>query len=323
LERRFGVEEVQGPDRVWVSDITYVPTREGWLYLATVLDLGTRRVVGWNMGETLEVELATGALGMALAQRRPGRGLLHHSDRGVQYAAHAYREILERHGAVASMSRKGNCWDNAVAEAFYSTLEFELIEGADWQTRAQARRAIFSYIEGWYNRERLHSSLGYLSPVEYERRLALTVRAAQTACPSSRGKPKGAVPVPADVAVHLVGGIEAVACDEALGEAERHGGVVRPLSRLQAERSVADHVGDRGEGAGIPEFDGGAECVADGEADQGAAEVVAGIGGHGRARAFPGRSAGARHRVGVIARRQDRWGQRSTSPMASSGETLP
>jgi len=148
LERRFGVEEVQGPDRVWVSDITYVPTREGWLYLATVLDLGTRRVVGWNMGETLEVELATGALGMALAQRRPGRGLLHHSDRGVQYAAHAYREILERHGAVASMSRKGNCWDNAVAEAFYSTLEFELIEGADWQTRAQARRAIFSYIEG-------------------------------------------------------------------------------------------------------------------------------------------------------------------------------
>jgi len=150
LERRFGVEEVQGPDRVWVSDITYVPTREGWLYLATVLDLGTRRVVGWNMGETLEVELATGALGMALAQRRPGRGLLHHSDRGVQYAAHAYREILERHGAVASMSRKGNCWDNAVAEAFYSTLEFELIEGADWQTRAQARRAIFSYIEGCY-----------------------------------------------------------------------------------------------------------------------------------------------------------------------------
>ena len=96
----------------------------------------------------------------------------------MQYAAHAYREILAQHGAVASMSRKGNCWDNAVAEAFYSTLEFELIEGADWQTRAQARRAIFRYIEGWYNRERLHSSLGYLSPVEYERRLALTVRAA-------------------------------------------------------------------------------------------------------------------------------------------------
>lgn len=178
LARNFEVGQVDGPDRVWVSDLTYVPTRQGWLYLATVLDLGTRRVVGWNMSDTLAVELATGALEMGLAQRRTAPGLIHHSDRGVQYAAHAYREILERHGAIASMSRKGNCWDNAVAEAFFSTLEFELIEGADWQTRAEARRAIFRYIEGWYNRERLHSSLGYLSPVEYERRLALTRRAA-------------------------------------------------------------------------------------------------------------------------------------------------
>ncbi len=178
VARRFDVQQVDGPNRVWVSDLTYIPTREGWLYLATVLDLGTRRVVGWSMRDTLEAELALDALQMALARRCPAPGLVHHSDRGVQYASTAYRELLEAHGAVASMSRKGNCWDNAVAEAFFSTLEFELVEGAKWATHAQARKAIFCYIEGWYNRERLHSSLGYLSPVAYEEHLALTSRAA-------------------------------------------------------------------------------------------------------------------------------------------------
>lgn len=178
LMRKFGVEAVCGPDRVWASDITYVPTREGWLYLATVLDLGSRRVVGWSMRETLEAELATDALQMALWSRRPEAGLLHHSDRGVQYACHAYRELLEAHGLVASMSKKGDCWDNAVAESFFSTLEFELIERSDWHTRAEARRAIFDYIERWYNRERRHSSLGYLSPAAYEQQFALTRRAA-------------------------------------------------------------------------------------------------------------------------------------------------
>lgn len=178
LERRFGTEEVGGPDRVWVSDITYVPTREGWLYLAAVVDLGSRRVVGWSMRDNLEAELATDALQMALWRRRPEPGLIHHSDRGVQYACHAYRELLEEHGLVASMSKKGDCWDNAVAESFFATLEWELIERSDWHTHAEARRALFDYIETWYNRQRRHSTLGYLSPAEYEQQLALTRRAA-------------------------------------------------------------------------------------------------------------------------------------------------
>ena len=183
LDRKFSVEEVGGCDKVWVSDITYVPTREGWLYLAVVLDLGSRMVVGWSMRETLEGSLATDALEMAIQRRRPKSGLLHHSDRGVQYAAHEYRSVLEREGAERSMSRKGDCWDNAVAESFFATLEVELIEGADWHRRAEARRAIFEYIEVWYNRRRRHSSLGYLSPAEFERRL--------------RERPRGAAPAAA------------------------------------------------------------------------------------------------------------------------------
>lgn len=178
LERNFGLEEIGGPDRVWASDITYVPTREGWLYLAAVLDLGSRRVVGWSMRQTLEAEIATDALQMALAGRNPEPGLIHHSDRGVQYACHAYRELLDEHGIRASMSRKGDCWDNAVAESFFATLEWELIQQSDWHTRAEARRSIFGYIEAWYNRRRRHSTLGYLSPAEYEDQLALTGRAA-------------------------------------------------------------------------------------------------------------------------------------------------
>lgn len=178
LERRFGTEAVGAPNRVWVGDITYVPTREGWLYLAAVLDLGTRRVVGWSMRDNLESELATDALRMALLSRRPAAGLIHHSDRGVQYACGAYRDLLDAHGLMASMSRKGDCWDNAVAESFFATLEWELIDDADWHTHQEARRAIFHYIEIWYNRQRRHSTLGYRSPAEYEELLALTPRAA-------------------------------------------------------------------------------------------------------------------------------------------------
>jgi len=168
LDRQFGVEQVPGPDRVWVSDITYLPTREGWLFLAIVLDLASRRVVGWALDATLEAELALAALEMALRQRCPTPGLLHHSDRGSQYTSDAYRAKLTAHGIDASMSRKGDCWDNAVAESFFATVETELIDEADWATRAEARTAIEDFIEGWYNRERRHSSLGYRSPVEFE-----------------------------------------------------------------------------------------------------------------------------------------------------------
>lgn len=178
LNRRFGVEEVNELDRVWVGDITYVPTREGWLYLAVLLDLASRSVVGWAMRATLERSLVLGALRMALERRRPSGGLLHHSDRGVQYASGDYRALLAGHDITCSMSRKGDCWDNAVAESFFATLEWELIQEADWHTREEARRAIFEYIELWYNRRRRHSSLGYRSPAEYESLLALTRRAA-------------------------------------------------------------------------------------------------------------------------------------------------
>lgn len=170
LDREFDVNGV-GINRVWVADITYIPTREGMLYLATVLDLGSRRCVGWAMRDTLEVEVALSALRMARAARVPEPGLIHHSDRGCQYTSGDYRTELAAHGMIASMSGKGDCYDNAVAESFFSTLEFELVMKNDWPTRAEARRAIFRYIETWYNRRRRHSSLGYLSPVEYEQQL--------------------------------------------------------------------------------------------------------------------------------------------------------
>ena len=177
LDRKFAVEDIPGRDRVWVADITYVPTREGWLYLAVVLDLASRLVVGWSMGETLESKLAIDALDSALKRRKPPPGLLHHSDRGVQYASNEYRELLEEQKAVVSMSRKGNCWDNAVAESFFATVEIELIEDADWQTRSEARSAIFQFMEVWYNRYRRHSSLGYLTPAEFDKRLWEATRA--------------------------------------------------------------------------------------------------------------------------------------------------
>jgi transposase InsO family protein len=170
LARQFDVNGV-ALDRVWVADFTYIPTREGMLFLATVLDLGSRRCVGWAMRDTMEVDLVLRALQMAREARRPAPGLIHHSDRGSQYASDAYRTALAAHGMVASMSAKGDCYDNAVAESFFSTLEFELLMRNDWHTRAEARRAIFRYIETWYNRKRRHSTLGYVSPAEYEMQL--------------------------------------------------------------------------------------------------------------------------------------------------------
>jgi putative transposase len=162
---------VDGLDQVWTADITYLPTREGWLYLAVVLDLGSRRVVGWAMQATLERTLPLAALALALAQRQPAAGLVHHSDRGSQYACGHYQAELATHGVACSMSRAGDCWDNAVTESFFATLETELITDADWATREAARPAIFEFIEVWYNRQRRHSTLGYLSPAEYEQRL--------------------------------------------------------------------------------------------------------------------------------------------------------
>jgi putative transposase len=159
-------------DQVWVSDLTYIPTAEGWLYVAGVLDRCTRRLVGWAMGPSLETSLPAAALAMALRQRQPAPGLIHHSDRGVQYASGAYRDLLANHGLVASMSRKGNCYDNAAMEAFWSSLKNELVHRRRFLTRNEARTAIFDYIESFYNRTRLHSALGYKSPLDYETSLS-------------------------------------------------------------------------------------------------------------------------------------------------------
>ena len=168
LDRQFAVEDGTALDRVWVGDITYLSTREGWLYLAIVLDLASRRVIGWAMRHTLEGALTRDALAMALTGRHPEPGALHHSDRGSQYAADDYQAMLTAHAMDCSMSRVGDCWDNAVAESFFATLKRELADGADWATRDEARTAVFEYIEVWYNRQRRHSSLGYRSPVAYE-----------------------------------------------------------------------------------------------------------------------------------------------------------
>ena len=178
LERNFAVEQHPELDRVWVSDLTYLPTRAGWLYLAVVQDLASRGVVGWNTKNSLEASLATEALERALWLRRPAVGLIHHSDQGVQYASAEYQAVLERHGIRPSMSRKGDCWDNAVAESFFATLEKELIQPSDWHTHEEAHRAVAEFIELWYNRQRRHSSLGYQTPAKYEQQLALTPRAA-------------------------------------------------------------------------------------------------------------------------------------------------
>ena len=159
------------PDAVWVTDITYVETGEGWLYLAGVLDLYSRRLIGWAMGSSLETALPLAALHMALRRRRPGAGLLHHSDRGCQYASAAYRSTLAEHGCIASMSRRGNCYDNATMESFWSTLKHELVYRHRFATRDEATTAIFDYIESFYNRTLLHSALGFKSPLAYESNL--------------------------------------------------------------------------------------------------------------------------------------------------------
>jgi putative transposase len=166
LDRTFAVDAA---DRVWVGDVTYLPTREGWLYLAVLLDLYSRRVVGWAMSERNDEALTLTALQMALDQRQPQPGLIHHSDRGTTYASGTYQDVLATRGIVCSMSRKGNCWDNAVAESFFSTLDIECEHGELFPSRSAARREVAEYILGFYNPTRLHSTLGYRSPMEFER----------------------------------------------------------------------------------------------------------------------------------------------------------
>jgi transposase InsO family protein len=168
LDRKFQQGEL---NQAWVSDITYVATDEGWLYVASVMDLCSRRIIGWSTADHLRAELATEALAMAIRERCPTEALMHHSDRGVQYACGEYQAILDRHGITCSMSRSGNCYDNASMESFFKTFKVELVYQEHYATREEARKSIHSYIEVFYNRQRLHSSLDYRSPAEYEAEL--------------------------------------------------------------------------------------------------------------------------------------------------------
>lgn len=172
LDRAFAPATIGQRDRVWGADITYLWTAEGWLYLAVVLDLGTRRVIGWCADRTLDQTLALRALEQALRLRRPAPGLVHHSDRGVQYASAAYQAVLRQYGIIGSMSRRGDCWDNAVVESFFATLKTELRSHRRWPTRAAAQAALSRWIDCWYNHQRRHGSLGFRSPMQYERDLA-------------------------------------------------------------------------------------------------------------------------------------------------------
>ena len=165
LNREFTANQ---PNQKWVTDITYLPTHEGWIYLAVVMDLFSRKIVGWAMRKTLHTELVVAALEMAQWTRRPGQGILHHSDQGVQYASSEYRQALERLEALQSMSRKGECWDNAAMESFFATLKMELELHKAKGNRADTRNLVFEWIEVFYNRERRHSSLGYRSPTRFE-----------------------------------------------------------------------------------------------------------------------------------------------------------
>ena len=166
LQRKFDVAK---PGEGWVSDITYISTREGWLYLAVTLDLYHRKIIGWAMGRWITRQLAIDALNMAIKNESLKPGLIHHSDRGVQYASNEFRGLLKTHAIQCSMSRKGNCWDNAVAESFFHSLKVELVHGKLYATRQEAKTAIFEYIEVFYNRQRRHSHLGYLSPIDFEK----------------------------------------------------------------------------------------------------------------------------------------------------------
>jgi len=165
LAQRF---EAPAPNRIWLADITTIATGEGWLYLAAILDLATRKIVGWAMRDHMRTELTLSALMMAVQRQRPGRGLIHHSDRGSQFAAESYVKQLAAVGAVPSMSRTGNCHDNAPMESFFHTLKVELVHQCRWATRDEARRDLFAYVEGYYNRARIHSALGYLTPEQAE-----------------------------------------------------------------------------------------------------------------------------------------------------------
>jgi transposase InsO family protein len=165
LDRAF---KADAPNRKWVTDITYIETGEGWLYVAAVLDLYSRKIVGWSMADHMRVDLVDGALSMALARRKPGPGLLHHSDRGVQYACSGYQQKLKDQGILCSMSRTGNCYDNAAMESFWSTLKTELVYHEKFATREAAKKAIFEYVEVFYNRQRKHSSIGFISPEAFE-----------------------------------------------------------------------------------------------------------------------------------------------------------
>lgn len=173
LGRQFSVLQ---PNKVWLADITYVPTDEGWLYLAAVKDMATREIVGWSMDDHLKSTLCENALNMAIQNRTPPKGLIHHSDQGVQYACVDYRKILKRNRMKASMSRKGNCWDNAPMESFFSSLKTECVHRHHFKTRKQAKAALFEYIEIFYNRRRLHSAIGYKTPMEAY--LEMTMKAA-------------------------------------------------------------------------------------------------------------------------------------------------
>ena len=166
LERKF---KVVAANRYWVGDITYVATEEGWLYLATVLDLFSRKIVGWSMSSRLKADLVNNAMLMAIWQRKPPKGLVWHTDRGSQYCSESHLKLIKQHSIIQSMSNKGNCWDNAVAESFFHTIKVELIYQHKFKTREQAKRAIFEYIEVFYNRIRMHSTNDYLSPVQYEK----------------------------------------------------------------------------------------------------------------------------------------------------------
>ena len=167
LDRDF---KANGPNQKWVADITYVSTREGWLYLGTVMDLWSRRIVGWSMSRTIDAKLVCDAFSMAARMRCPGAELIHHSDRGVQYASERFRQLLDLHGVECSMSRKGDCWDNAPAESFFGKLKAEHIGRRVYATRREAEQELFWYIEVFYNRKRRHAALGYLSPVQFEQR---------------------------------------------------------------------------------------------------------------------------------------------------------
>lgn len=175
LDRNFTASR---PNERWVTDITYVPTDKGWCYVATILDLFSRAVVGWSVETTMHAKLATKALTMAVLRRRPGAGLLHHSDRGCQYTSTEYREQLQTLGITVSKSRKGNCWDNAVAESFFATLKRELLTRTNWSGPLEVRDAVFEYIETFYNRRRLHSTLGYKTPAQVESEYAAALEQA-------------------------------------------------------------------------------------------------------------------------------------------------